>query len=243
MAGILAAGLSSASTFLSLVGFSASNDIFAHRTEDDARRLRGSRRAMLGIGVCALLLAWLVPQGRLFWITYFAGTLFASCWGPVAFMSVWSRRITEAGAFWGIVLGLLGNLATNLVGVLDLAELPAVLDPILVGAVLSYLTIEAVSWRGQVTEREHRRRLRLHELPESETDPARLHGTLRYAVALMVFGVVLTLLLVVFYVLPYRNALAGGGGGELAMSLGIGLMLVLTGALAWWGTWRSYARR
>jgi len=161
----------------------------------------------------------------------------------VAFMSVWSRRITEAGAFWGIVTGLLGNLAANLVGVLGMAELPAILDPILVGALLSYLTVEAVSWRGQVSEREHRRRLRLHEMPESETDPARLHGTLRYAVALMVFGIVLTVLLLLFYVRPYSQAVPGGAAGELAMSLGIGVMLVLTGALAWWGTWRSYARR
>ena len=59
----------------------------------------------------------------------------------------------------------------------------------------------------------------------------------------MVFGVVLTVLLLLFYVRPYSQAVPGGAAGELAMSLGIGVMLVLTGALAWWGTWRSYARR
>jgi len=240
MAGILAAGLSSASTFLSLVGFSASNDLFAHRTDDDARRLRGSRRAMLAIGVGALALAWLVPQGRLFWITYFAGTLFASCWGPVAFMSVWSKRITEAGAFWGIVTGLLGNLATNLVGVLGWAKLPAIVDPILVGAVLSYVTIEAVSFGGQVSEREHRRRRRLHEMPPEEYEPARLRRTLAWAAALVGFGVVLAGLMVVFYAVPYRAAVEGPAVGAFALSIGVGLFLVATGALAWWGARRSY---
>ena len=63
---------------------------------------------MLIVALVALVLAWLVPRGNIYWITYFAGTLFASAWGPVSFMSVWSRRITEAAAFWGIISGFVG---------------------------------------------------------------------------------------------------------------------------------------
>jgi Na+/proline symporter len=43
LAGIMAAGLSSASTFLSLVGFSVSNDLFRHDAVDDKRMLKLSR--------------------------------------------------------------------------------------------------------------------------------------------------------------------------------------------------------
>jgi len=240
MSGILAAGLSSASTFLSLVGFSASNDIFRHKTEDDALRLKASRKAMLGISLVALALAWFVPEGRLFWITYFAGTLFASCWGPVAFMSIWSSRITEAAAFWGIIAGFLGNLATNGVKLLGVVELPVIVDPILVGVVLSYAVIEIVSRRGRVTERESRRRERLHQMPEEEIDAAKLRSTLRWANALMAFGVLLAALMIVFYALPYRAAVGGAAAGEFVLSLGVGFFLVLTGALARWGTVRSY---
>jgi sodium/pantothenate symporter len=243
MSGILAAGLSSASTFLSLVGFSVSNDLVAHTTEDDALRLKGSRKAMLGISLAALALAWAIPEGRLFWITYFAGTLFASCWGPVAFLSVWSSRITEAGAFWGIIAGLAGNLVTNAVALLGLVDLPVILDPILVGAVLSYVVVVLVSRAGRVSDREHRRRERLHETPADEFDPLRLRRTLGWAGVLMLFGLLLATLLVVFYALPYRRALGGSAAGEIAMSLGVGLMVVLTGALAWWGTKRSYGPR
>jgi len=242
MSGILAAGLSSASTFLSLVGFSVSNDLFAQTTDDDAQRLKTSRKAMLGISLAALALAWAIPEGRLFWITYFAGTLFASCWGPVAFMSVWSSSITEAGAFWGIIAGLAGNLVTNAAALLGLVDLPVILDPILVGAVLSYAVVVIVSRAGRVSDREHRLRERLHETPVDEFDPARLRRTLGWAAVLMVFGLSLGVLMVVFYSLPYRHAVGGAAGGEIAMSLGVGLMLVLTGALAWWGTRRSYAR-
>ena len=243
MSGILAAGLSSASTFLSLVGFSVSNDLVAQTTEDDAARLKGSRKAMLGISLAALALAWAIPEGRLFWITYFAGTLFASCWGPVAFMSVWSSRITEAGAFWGIIAGLAGNLVTNSAALLGLVDLPVILDPILVGAVLSYAVVVIVSRAGRVSDREHRLRERLHETPADESDPARLRRTLGWAAVLMVFGLSLGVLMVVFYALPYRHAAGGAAAGEIAMSVGVGLMLVLTGALAWWGTKRSYGSR
>lgn len=251
MSGILAAGLSSASTFLSLVGFSVSNDIFPRPSDDDAAgdtpgtdaaRLKASRKAMLGISLAALALAWMVPEGRLFWITYFAGTLFASCWGPVAFMSVWSARITEAAAFWGIIAGLVGNLATNAVALLGWFELPVILDPILVGAVLSYLVVELVSRSGQVSERERRRRHRLHEMPESEHDPARLRRTLGWAAALMAFGLSLAGLLIGLYALPYRDAV-GAAAGEIALALAVGLLLVATGALAWWGTKQSYGAR
>ena len=207
MSGIMAAGLSSASTFLSLIGFSASNDIFAHHGGDDKKRLRASRYAVFFMGLFALALAWFVPQGYVYWITYFAGTLFASSWGPVAFMSVWSKRITEAGAFWGIVAGLLGNIGANLVSLLGIIELPVIFDPILVGVVLSYVTVEVVSSFGAVSQTEHDLREQLHKVPASEIDPVKLRRTLAYAKTVMVSGVMLAILMIVFYAIPYQNAI------------------------------------
>jgi sodium/pantothenate symporter len=240
VSGILAAALSSASTFLSLVGFSASNDIRPPRRTTDAERLKSSRLAMLLIGLAALALAVLVPEGRLYWITYFAGTLFASSWGPVAFMSVWSRRITEAAAFWGIIAGLLGNLLTNGLALLRLVDLPVVLDPILVGALVSYLTIEAVSSRGRVREREHAWRERLHRVPVAEIDAARLRRTLAWSAVVMASGVVMTLFLIFFYYLPYREATQNRAGGELMLSIAVGLAVFLAGLIAWRGTDSTY---
>ena len=110
--GVLAAGLSSASTFLSLVGFSVSHDILGDGTEDGATavhettaQLGAARIAMLAVGLSVISLALMLPR-NIYWLTHFAGPLFASSWGVVAFMSVWSKRITESGAFWGMVTGL-----------------------------------------------------------------------------------------------------------------------------------------
>jgi sodium/pantothenate symporter len=248
MSGIMAAALSSASTFLSLIGFSVSNDIFPARHNDDKKQLSLSRQAMFVCSLIALALAWLVPQGYIFWLTYFAGTLFASAWGPMGFMSVWSKRITEAGAFWGIIAGLAGNIGTNLVIVLSDIDLPEILNPILVGAVLSYLTIEVVSWSGNVTQEENSRRLALHITPESEFDGKKLSATLIWTYVVIAVGLIVGALLVVFYAGPHDQAIIESSGASDApisaaviFSIILGLSVVACGAWAWRGTRQSYS--
>ena len=93
LAGLVSAGLSSASTFLSLTGFNLSNDIFRRVKNDNKAQLRYSRMLMLAAGIVALGVCLSIEQ-NIFWLTYFAGTLFASAWGPVSLMSVWSDKIT-----------------------------------------------------------------------------------------------------------------------------------------------------
>ena len=106
LAGIVAAALSSASTFLSLVGFSVSNDLGAR---DRVAGLATTRLVMFAVALVVLCLSLTVPA-NIFWIMIFIGTVFASSWGPVAFMSVWSARITASAAFWGLVTGLIANV-------------------------------------------------------------------------------------------------------------------------------------
>jgi sodium/pantothenate symporter len=224
MTGIMAAALSSASTFLSLVSFSASHDIFPHHTQDDRRHLRVSRYTMLGVGVVILGLAFFQPPAIL-WITYFAGTLFASSWGPLAFFSVWSDRITAAGAFWGIVVGFLGNAIAKLLTVVEIVALPVFLDPFVIGLALSIATILIVSKMGRATEAERDYRAMIHRIPSGEIDERRLSQTLRLTRWLMVAGVLTIAVMVAFYARPYaagRGALApertmlenGSGGHE-----------------------------
>lgn len=211
VSGILAAGLSSASTFLSLVGFSASNDIFRH-SDDPRKQLRSTRYTMVAIGLVVIVLALAVPR-NIFWITYFAGPVFASSWGIVAFMSVWSKRITEAGAFWGMVTGFLGNIATNLLSLLGGVELPVYMDPILTGAVISFLTVITVSGTGAVSIEEHEFRERLHKTPERELDPREVARTLVWPKAMLAVGVLVMAVLVIFYARPYQDAIAARGPG------------------------------
>ncbi len=210
LAGLVAAGLSSASTFLSLAGFNFSNDIFRLKSTEDKARLKFSRQMMFVVGVIALVVCLSIEQ-HIFWLTYFGATLFASAWGPVALMSIWSDRITASAAFWGILSGFLGNTIPKLLATLGFIELPAYLDPILLGIVISLVVVLVVSRNTQVSNTERRYRLALLDIPAEELDATEARKTLRYAYALGVFGVIASLGLLRFYVLPYQQALFTAG--------------------------------
>ncbi len=237
MAGIMAAALSSASTFLSLVGFSATNDLVDRSHLGDKEMLRLSRIMMLVIGLIALGIGVFVPP-QLFWLTYFVGTIFASSWGPVALMSIWSDRITADAAFWGIVSGFVFNVVPKAFEYAGLITWPAYLNPILIGATVSLLVILWVSSRTHVTDEERAYRLRLHQVPDEERNPKNKRATLVAPVALMAFGIMASIILFIIYVRPYQRitgALSENGSvdwrtGEFVVAIAWTVLLV---PLAW----------
>ena len=212
--GVLAAGLSSASTFLSLVGFSVSHDILGDGTDEGATaigenrpQLRAARMAMLAVGFSVIGLALTLPR-NIYWLTHFAGPLFASSWGVVAFMSIWSKRITESGAFWGMVTGFGVNVGMNALSVTDLVEWPVVADPILVGVVSSYVAVRIASKRGGHSIAASTYRDALHHMPAQERDPVAIRQTLVWPKVMVAMGVLIAVAMTLFYALPYGQAIA-----------------------------------
>jgi sodium/pantothenate symporter len=205
LAGIMAAVLSSASTFLSLVGFSASNDIGIHKTGDEMKTLRFSRLMMLAIGSAALVAALIFPP-QIFWLTTFIATVFASSWGAVGLMSIWSKKITEKAAFWGMLSGLVGNVVPKFFTFVGWIELPSYLDPVIIGTAISLVVTISITRRTTVTEVEARRRERLHETPSDEIDARKTRTTLIAAFVLALYGVVMSVLMVQYYVRPFQTA-------------------------------------
>ncbi len=206
LAGIMAAVLSSASTFLSLVGFSVSNDIGLHKKGDDAKTLRFSRVMMLVVGALALAAALIFPP-QIFWLTTFIATVFASSWGPVGLMAIWSKRITEKAAFWGMLTGLVCNVVPKLFQFMGMLELPSYLNPVIIGGVASLIVTVLVSRKTTPGEEEVRYLAKLHERPADEVGPRRTRTTLiAPAVLIVVNGLLLPLVLTVNYVIPYQRA-------------------------------------
>jgi sodium/pantothenate symporter len=212
--GVLAAGLSSASTFLSLVGFSVSHDILGDGTDEGATaigenrpQLRAARIAMLAVGFSVIGLALTLPR-NIYWLTHFAGPLFASSWGVVAFMSIWSKRITESGAFWGMVTGFGVNVGMNALSVTDLVEWPVVADPILVGVVSSYVAVRIASKRGGHSIAASAYRDALHHMPAQEREPLAIRQTLVWPKVMVAMGVLIAVAMTLFYALPYGQAIA-----------------------------------
>lgn len=212
--GVLAAGLSSASTFLSLVGFSVSHDILGDGTDEGATaigenrpQLRAARIAMLAVGFSVIGLALTLPR-NIYWLTHFAGPLFASSWGVVAFMSIWSKRITESGAFWGMVTGFGVNVGMNALSVTDLVEWPVVADPILVGVVSSYVAVRVASKKGGHSIAASAYRDALHHMPAQERDPLAIRQTLVWPKVMVAMGLLIAVAMTLFYALPYGQAIA-----------------------------------
>lgn len=248
LAGITAAALSSASTFLSLVGFSASNDVGLYKDADDSHRLRFSRIMILVAGVVALAAALVFPPD-IFWLMIFIGTIFASSWGPVAIMSVWSRRITEAAAFWGMLAGLVFNIVPKAFEFAGLVALPSYANPALIGAVASLMTVLAISARTRVSEEEASYLAELHVTPESDIDSDQTRRTLWAPAALAtVNGLLMPYLLLHYYVFPYQRAtgtLAADGGidwlaGEAIVAMSWCAVYVTLGFIAAAIVWRDY---
>ena len=245
LAGIMAAALSSASTFLSLVGFSISNDVIKREKE---LTLGFTRLVMLITGVILLALSFIFPP-NVFWLMLFIGTVFASSWGPVGFMSIWSKRITADAAFWGIVTGFVFNVVPSALVYIEMIDLPSYFDPAVIGAGVSTLTIIAVSKFGKVTRREAVYRMRLHRTPDIDYDLKKTRTTLLAPALLILYGCAMPVLLIVFYVIPYQTGtgqlLAGGTvdwfTGEAILALSSAAVFVPLGVLSARLIWHRYS--
>ena len=205
LAGIMAAILSSASTFLSLVGFSASTDIGIHKSDDEVKTLRFSRLMMLAIGYVALILALIFPP-NIFWLTTFIATVFASSWGPVGLMSIWSKRITEKAAFWGMLSGLVFNIVPKFFEFVGWVEYPSYLNPVIIGTAVSLVVTVVVSRMTMVTDIESEQLVKLHKAPADDVSVKQTRLSQMVAGVLVLYGLIMPFLMVNFYVRPYQAA-------------------------------------
>ena len=200
LTGILSAGISSASTFLSLIGSSLTNDIISRR-----ENLWTSRFVMFIAGLVVLLLAFFNPP-QIFWVMYFGGTVIASSWGVPALASVWYRNLSESGAFWGMLMGFLGCVVPKMYSALKGITLPLCLDPFFIGMLLSLAGIIVGSKIFPAGKDELSQYELLHIRPESERDFIKDRATYRLAYIYAVFGALLGTFFVMFYAIPYMRA-------------------------------------
>lgn len=204
LSGVLASGISSATTFLSLISSNIMNDIITVRNE--RKKVFYGRIAVLIVGVVICLLCVYQPP-QVFWITYLGATIVACSWLPVAIASVWSKRVTKTGAFWGMLTGFVVSAAMKIgVSIADVT-LPIYFDPFFVGLAAGILAMVIGSALTKVTEAEKREREALFIIPESEKDPKEVKKTKRLLALSVPLGLVITLALVFLWVIPYTKGL------------------------------------
>lgn len=205
LAGIMAAGLSSAATFLSIIGFSITNDILDFKFKDDKQKLFTSRMIMLGFGVLAFVLA-VANLGGIRVVAWLASTLIASTWCVVAFSSVWSKKITSRGAFLSMLTGFVGFVVTKFLYGLGIVSIfYNFLDPFFIGIYLS-IVFAIIGSRGQQrTQLEIDYFDKMHITPEIELIPEEIKKTKLYIWIAIIVGVAMSVFLILYWAAPYNG--------------------------------------
>lgn len=222
--GIVAAGLSSAASFLSLIGFSAANDIMPAFQRNASTNhaptghseasgvgtiatkpnttLRTSRIVMFVAGLVVLGLTFVVPP-VLMTIAYFAATLFAAAWGPVAIWSTQSSRITARGATWGMIAGFVVSAVLQWIDEFTDIELPTLMDPVILGMTASVLGVVLGNLGQQPSPAALAFFEKIRTVPVGERNPAELTATKRMVWTVAAICVVVIALLITCYAIPY----------------------------------------
>lgn len=200
LSGVLASGISSATTFLSLVGSNITNDIM--NIKGEKKQLFMGRLVILIVGVVVCLLCIFNPP-QIFWITYLGATIVACSWLPVAIASIWSKRVTKTGAFWGMLVGFVVSSVMKIYTAVNGITLPIYFDPFFVGIVASIIALVIGSALTQVTEKEREERELLFIMPEEEKDPKEIKKTKLIIGLSIPMGILITVILFVLWVIPY----------------------------------------
>ena len=202
LSGVLASGISSATTFLSLIGSNIMNDIV--EVKNEKKKLVYGRVVLLVVAVIVCLLCVYQPP-QIFWITYLGATIVACSWLPVALASVWSKRVTKTGAFWGMLVGFVVSAGMKIYTSAADVLFPIYFDPFFVGIASGILAMVIGSALTKVTPKEKQEREALFVVPEEEKDPKEVKKTKIMIVSAIPLGAVVTVLLFVLWVFPYLN--------------------------------------
>jgi hypothetical protein len=140
-----------------------------------------------------------------------------------------------------MVNGFVSYVAFRSIALLDIAELPAYFDPLLLGFVCSLLTVILVSRITHVTAAETAYREALFVEPPELADTAACRRTMIWPAILVAWGVVSAILLIVVYTHPYQLAvgLIDENGpyltwsGELFIALFFGIAPAFAGVVAY----------
>lgn len=203
LSGIMAAAVSSLSTFLQLIGNSIARDIYIKNQKEYSQEqsLKIARIAMFSVSVVILIITIFPPPAVIF-ISYAAGTMFAASWGPVAIASIFSKKVNKEAAFWSIILGLFGVISGEFTNIFTDITLPMYLQPVIIGTLLSTISLIIGTKFGKVTKEEMIFREHILQTDPSFFDAKNMAITKRYSTMLIVSGIIFIGVAFVYYYVP-----------------------------------------
>ena len=129
-----------------------------------------------------------------------------------------------------------------------LVQLPSYFNPALIGALLSFVVILVLSKRGNVSEQEREYRKKIHRTPDADANLSKTKVTLWAPATLIVYGCVMPVLLINYYVIPYQmgagELLANGSvdltTGESILALMTAPVYIILGLIVGWVVRKRY---
>ena len=203
LTGVLAAGISSATTFLSLIGSSVANDLIV--IDDDKKKLQYGRVAISVVCVVVLLLAIFNPP-QIYIVLLLSGTVVVCSWFPVCIASIWSKKVTKIGAFAGMLCGFVGCAVMKIIGSFGVS-LPIYLDSFVVGLIANIIALVVGSIITRPTSDETEHLAQLFITPAGENNEKDVKITKNTVVLFIVFGVLVTIALLLLWVVPYYSVI------------------------------------
>ena len=204
LSGVLASGISSATTFLSLIGSNITKDVM--NVKEERKQLVFGRLIILIVAIIICLLCVFQPP-QIFWITYLGATIVACSWLPVSIASVWSKRVTKLGAFLSMLSGFIVSAVMKIYVSVKGITLPIYFDPFFVGIAVSIITLILGSLFTKVTDKEKEERAKLFILPEGEDNPKEIKKTKIMVGLTIPLGIIVTVLILALWVIPYYKGL------------------------------------
>jgi len=204
LTGVLAAGISSATTFLSRIGSAFANDLI--EIKDEKKKVRAGRIA-IAISAAVILLLAVINPPNIYVIMCLSGTVVVCAWFPVCIASIWSKRVTKTGAFCGMLFGFIGCAVMKILSTVGVVSLPIYLDAFFVGIVLNILGLIIGSALTKVSPEEKAEREKLMKTPNSEFDKKEIKKTKKYLWIYVISGIAILLMLLLLWAVPYVRAL------------------------------------
>lgn len=107
VAAILASALSTVDSLALVVGQAAARDIYQRYVNPEVpeRRLLLFSRVAVGASVIIAMLGALTRPALVIWVAQFAAAIFLASYLPAILLSLYWKRATSAGIFWGMLIG------------------------------------------------------------------------------------------------------------------------------------------
>jgi len=152
IAGVMAAILSSGATIFMGAGFGLSRDLYERYIMNkggsltESQKIIYARMAQIGVGVIVITFALSKPLA-IYWISAWAGALFATAWLPTLIAGFEFKRASRVGVIAGMLCGAGSYIILyQCVKKWKLFTLPLGLDPVIYAIIISFAAI----WVGSL---------------------------------------------------------------------------------------------